>query len=57
MILPGTGESQTARLRVSGTMRSMVEGQVRLSVSSLAAEKPRSPLHHLRWSPSPEGED
>lgn len=29
-VLPGTGESQTGRLRVSGTMRRMVEGQVRL---------------------------
>ena len=43
-ILPGTGR---------GTMRSMVEGQVRRCVTSQARDMRPVSLHQLRWSPSP----
>ena len=42
--LPGTGR---------GTMRSMVEGQVRLHTASDLEPVLNLPLHHLGWSPSP----
>ncbi len=59
--LPGTGR---------GTMQSMAEGHVRQNMTSKgSATRRRSgvtmrcqvtrpvPFHHLRWSPSPKGED
>ena len=56
MILPVPGDSQRAR-SASGTMRSMVEGQVRRCMTSLGQGMRHVPLYQLRWSPSPKGED
>ena len=38
-------------------MRSMVEGHARRLKRVRGSEQPHPPLHHLRWSPSPKGED
>ena len=38
-------------------MRSMVEGQVRRCVTSKEQDMRPVPLHQLRWSPSPKGEE
>ncbi len=48
LILPGTGR---------GTIRRMVEGHPRNIVTPAGLELGHVPLHQLRWSPSPKGED
>ena len=48
MILPGTGR---------GTMRGMVEGHRPLALIFRRRKGHRVPLHQLRWSPFPKGEE
>ena len=49
-ILPGTG-------RGTATRSGGVEGYRRVVLNSPSLDHSLVPLHHLRWSPSPKGED